>query len=704
MCNCALMSSKEKSKRNDNKWSSEDVVQAVVIADSFNFRFLPITAEKPRALLPLVNRCLIDYTVEFLAFSGVQEIFVFCCAHSNQVKEHLEKSRWNKKSSPVKIRTIVSEDCPSVGDALRSIDSLALIRSDFVLVSGDLVSNMELKEVIAKHKKLREKDKMTVMTNVYKKAHPGHRTRSVEDDIFVVTNSSTEQVLFCEKLGKKNKTSIPVTIFEENDKVSVNYDVLDCHISVCSPIVPQLFSDNFDYQSRYHFIRGIIVNEEVLGNTIYAHFITDQYAARVGNLQTYEAISKDVIHRWVFPLVPDNSALEEGYSYGRRNIYLGKNMSLALDCVLEEDVVLGTGTSIGAQTFVTHSTVGRNCKIGKGVTIEGCYIWNNVKISDNCVLKQSIISDNVTIQSNVTIEAGSILSYNVVVGKGFTVTAGTRLTTCQKANITCGDDDWDEGDDTGSNSPVANSVPSIECVECEVGVGGKGFKWIPPNPSSDDEELFVTEHWHTLNNIESESGEEDLLEEEGDETGLSQASEPVRALSHERDETVLFYQETLDSIRSGIVDKVPNDNTILMINASKHAYNVPINEVPMNIVKAIMDGSFSSKPEFIGHVLNAIKYYQALLAHYIKGKDIQTNVLSTIMESMLTRDKTFFSVFAKIILELYNLDILEESAILEWYRNVSGHSSDDEHVNLLKQVKPVIDWLNTAEEESDGSD
>lgn len=30
-----------------------------------------------------------DYTIEFLAEAGVQEIFVFCCAHANQIKKHL---------------------------------------------------------------------------------------------------------------------------------------------------------------------------------------------------------------------------------------------------------------------------------------------------------------------------------------------------------------------------------------------------------------------------------------------------------------------------------------------------------------------------------------------------------------------------------------------------------------------------------------
>ena len=695
------MSAKDKAKKSA-KWSSEDVVQAVVIADSFNFRFQPITAERPRALLPLVNRYLIDYTVEFLAFSGVQEIFVYCCAHSDQIKEHIEKCKWNKPSSPVKLHTIVSEDCPSVGDALRDIDAQALIRSDFVLVSGDLVSNMELSEVIAKHKKLREVDKMTVMTNVYKRAYPGHRTRSAEDNILVVTESSTGRVLFCEKpSGKKGRIDIPVNIFEENDQVEINYDILDCHISVCSPAVPQLFSDNFDYQSRYHFVRGIIVNEEVLGNTIYGHFISDQYAARVGNLTTYEAVSKDVIHRWVFPLVPDNSALEEGYSYGRRNIYLADDISLAFDCILEEDVVVGSGTCVGAQTFITHSSIGRNAKIGKGVRIEGCYIWNNVTIEDNCVLKRSVIASNVHIKSNVSVEAGCMISFNVVVGEGFTVSTGTRLTTCQNVNVTC-KDEWGEDEE---NSPTPASPICVECVEGDVGVGGRGFKWVPPTPDSDDEDVFV-EKWQ-LHSQSSSGGEllddEEVQEEEEEEPTITAATGAGRMGSVEKDESVLFYQEILDNIRSGLADKVTNENTILMINASKHAYNIPINEVPISIIKAVMEGTTPSKSESVEYVLKAVRYFQSLLSHYIKDRSVQISVISTLAELITAKDKAFASVFAKTILELYNLDILEEASIVNWYDHASKQSNPD-YAELLKQVKPVIDWLETAEEESEESD
>ena len=45
--------------------------------------------------------------------------------------------------------------------------------------------------------------------------------------------------------------------------VQMRYDLLDCQICVCSAHVPTVFTDNFDYQTRDDFTRGILVDEEV---------------------------------------------------------------------------------------------------------------------------------------------------------------------------------------------------------------------------------------------------------------------------------------------------------------------------------------------------------------------------------------------------------------------------------------------------------
>lgn len=47
------------------------------------------------------------------------------------------------------VRIITSNNCLSAGDALRDIDQRGVVRSDpFILVSGDVVSNVDLKAVI----------------------------------------------------------------------------------------------------------------------------------------------------------------------------------------------------------------------------------------------------------------------------------------------------------------------------------------------------------------------------------------------------------------------------------------------------------------------------------------------------------------------------------------------------------------------------
>lgn len=77
------MGKKEKTvageKKNAGGGGGEDAkrdqkLQAILLADSFSKSFRPITWEKPKVLLPLVNVPMIEYTIEFLALNGVEEV------------------------------------------------------------------------------------------------------------------------------------------------------------------------------------------------------------------------------------------------------------------------------------------------------------------------------------------------------------------------------------------------------------------------------------------------------------------------------------------------------------------------------------------------------------------------------------------------------------------------------------------------------
>lgn len=66
---------------------------------------------------------------------------------------------------------------------------------------------------------------------------------------------------------------------------------------------------------------GVLGQFEMLGKTIYTHVVTSEYAARVHDPHTYDAVSRDMIQRWAYPFVPDSNLTAGTYRYCRGNVY-----------------------------------------------------------------------------------------------------------------------------------------------------------------------------------------------------------------------------------------------------------------------------------------------------------------------------------------------------------------------------------------------
>ena len=60
---------------------------------------------------------------------------------------------------------------------MRDIYTHGIIKTDFVLVMGDLVSNVRIDEVVRIHKDRRKTNKDAIMTMVVKESGAVHRTR-----------------------------------------------------------------------------------------------------------------------------------------------------------------------------------------------------------------------------------------------------------------------------------------------------------------------------------------------------------------------------------------------------------------------------------------------------------------------------------------------------------------------------------------------
>jgi translation initiation factor eIF-2B subunit epsilon len=112
------------------------------------------------------------------------------------------------------VTVVANENCHSFGDAVRDLDAKGVLRQDFVLVSGDVVANVQLKDVMEKHRAICKSDPNASMTLVYKRCAPGHPCRTADREMVVATTGvgdggQIQRIVFHERTNRK-KVDMPL--------------------------------------------------------------------------------------------------------------------------------------------------------------------------------------------------------------------------------------------------------------------------------------------------------------------------------------------------------------------------------------------------------------------------------------------------------------------------------------------------------------
>lgn len=650
-----------------DRLEKKEILQAVLIADNFSDNFMPITNSTSMCLLPLVNKPLLDYALEALNRSGIEEVFVFCSTFVDKVKEYIkngisEKCTWSTQMS---VQVIGSEGCRCLGDALRDLDAKGVIRGHFILMGCDSVTNAQLGTIFEKHRRSCKFDKGAAMTVVYKRVGSDYRTGN---EVVVAVDKDSNRLLFHQRINpihKEKHFSFPLEMFLVNSEVSIRHDLMDPQIAICSPSALPLFADNFDFESRDDFVRGLLINEEILASSIYVvELETEEYAAKVHNWQTYQMVSNDVINRWAYPLVPDMgvSCLYQNYIFYRNNIYRSSDLQLARGAVLKENVVIQKQCAIDDGSVLSNSVVGKNCSIGKNCDIDQAYIFDNVKIEDNCTLKHCVIGNSARILRGNTIQAGAVIGDNVVL---------TENQTIAKLLIQSLSPEFDETSKKLGDQAYAISDPVDNC-----------------EPDSDEEDsINQPSGFVRMSAIEFNNKTSDCSSSEEEE---SREASPVQEDSN------IFLSEVLDSLNRGFDEKSNPDFLILEINSSRYAYNMALSEVNFHVVKAILSLRHIAEANannLIGAINVVLTHLGPVFKNYIRGDDAMMDCLKAV-EECCQQNETIRTKVAQIFHYLYNKEMVNEEAILAYYDQL-----DDDFTWLKSALKKLVDWLQESSED-----
>lgn len=709
-------------------------LQAVLLADSFAQKFRPITLERPKVLLPLVNAPMIDYALAWLESVGVDEVFVFCCAHSQQVKNYLDNSQWTKQPNVFSVTTIESHDASSAGEALRVIYSHGVIHGDFILISGDTVSNMSLAKALHEHKERRKNDPLAVMTMVIKHSKPSiltHQTRLGNDEIIMAIDPETKELLYYEDKVDLSQHLIPLDkmLLLDNSALSLHNDKQDCYIDICSPEVLVLFTDNFDYQHlRRHFVKGLLA-DDIMGRKIFTHEIHSSYAARVDNFRSYDTISKDILQRWTYPFVPDVQYLGNGLQIklDREGIYKAPDSSQSRSARIDSFTVLGNATSVGDYTTISNSVIGKSCKIGHNVVIEGSYVWDNVTIEDGCKLSHALICDGVYLRAGVALEPGVILSFKVEVGHKIVVPAYSKVSLLPQPSKQDSDEELEYADaNTGViESPSIATMINTQKFDCTLGnsnvdmpetsqffASGAGYIWSSCEGGNEDE-------WrHSISPIPVEKLLELLQNKIADYNAPEQDMGSIPAfgeLLHDSESTFgdgddykesVDFEKEVEATFQRALTGVVKENIILEINSLRSSSNMSHADCAgalfHSIMKEALVAPYSCKNELYANTVKEINKWIDLLKYYLRTVDEEIEVILKFEEISLETAREFSPLFSNILTFLYDKAILSEEAILSWAQEKEG--ADESDKIFTAQSEQFIKWLREASEEEEEED
>ncbi|KAJ2455527.1 translation initiation factor eIF-2B epsilon subunit, GEF, partial [Coemansia sp. RSA 2337] len=515
------------------KISEKKELKAVVLADSFDDLFQPLALNKPRCLLPLCNVPMIEYTLEFLAASGVSEAILICKSHSEKLQAYIRQSKWKRSSTPMKVNTTAAQSATSVCDALRKIDESSVITSDFILCTGLVVSNMNLTELVAAHVANKSRDRNQIMTMLLREAASTHRLFDKSDESVYIIEPSTSRLLAVNtspSLPRAHDVDIPTNaiiykmpkveprtgFIDTNEsvyspEVELRADLIDTHVSICSPEVLSLLTENFDYQvMRRDFVHRTLVSD-LLSSTIYAHILTGSssvlseavsaaaatspealapalgaldlsagggitsvshsgYAAGVADTAAYDAISRDLIGRWAYPLCPDSNPIDgPPYSYHRGAVYKTPSVFLGRESRVDHHVILGPNSHVADHARVFDSVLGSGCRVSGQSVVHGSYLFDGASVGRGSVVEKSILGERVTILENVVIERGCLIGDDVVIGPNVRIAAFSRISRrAPQSSQAPANNDFDSYSEASYDSDVVDSDESDESGDANI--------------------------------------------------------------------------------------------------------------------------------------------------------------------------------------------------------------------------------------------
>jgi len=313
-------------------------MKAVVMAGGEGSRLRPLTIGRPKPMVPIVNRPVMEHILLLLKKHGITEVVVTLQYLANVIQDYFGDGESLGMTLHYSVEDVPLGTAGSVKLAERLLDDT------FLVISGDALTDYDLTSIIEYHKTKKAVATLTLT----------HVDNPLEYGV-VITDNTGHIRQFLEKPSWSEVIS----------------DTINTGIYVLEPEVLKRCPSGQPFDFSQDLFPGLLID----GRPIYGYVPKGGYWTDVGTIEEYMRACFDALEGKVDMQIGDPGA-RPGLWCGpgaatspaatiNGPVYIGHDVKIAAGVVIDGPAVIGDNSSVEARAHIARSVLQGSCYVGE---------------------------------------------------------------------------------------------------------------------------------------------------------------------------------------------------------------------------------------------------------------------------------------------------------------------------------------------------
>ena len=336
-------------------------MKAFVLAAGIGTRLKPLTSEIPKPMVPVLGKPVLHHTLNNLKKNGFTDICINLFHKPEIITNYFKKSEFN-------ITFSLEKKLLGTAGAVKKQEKF--FDDTFVVMSGDGLSDINLKKALAFHKK----------------------NKALATIVLKEVDVRLEYGVTLTGAGGKIKSFV-----EKPSWKDIFANTINTGIYIFEPEIFKFIPKNKFFDFGMDVFPLLLKKKQKLFGYVMKDYWTD-----IGNVNEYK---KGVFDALSGKIKLDISGVKKGTSYISKKAVIDRNVKIADHCFIDDFAIIGAGA-----VLKPYSVISKNVTVFEKASFERAIIWEDSMVKRSSSLTDSVVGFDCVVPENIVLHNSILMS------------------------------------------------------------------------------------------------------------------------------------------------------------------------------------------------------------------------------------------------------------------------------------------------------